>query len=379
MVGWEFPPFHAGGLGVHCQELTRELARLGHRVLFLVPLALPYDVPEGVEIRALGPPAEAGRVPHPAYAPPELYDRGFREKVEEFNAWVAGLPLRGVDVVHVHDWFGTRGAVALARRLRVPLVMTVHSTEVDRSVGHPDPGIEERERWGVSAAQRVIAVSRHLARQLVRHYGADPRRVRVVYNAVRPPEDLSSPEARTRDLVLFLGRLTVMKGPETFLKAVARVAPSFPEIRFVVAGEGPEYPKLVELAATLGIGDRVLFLGKVSEAERKALLGDAAVFVLPSVTEPFGIAVLEAMAAGVPTIVSKTSGVVEVVRSAFQVDFWDVDEIASRIAELLEYPPLRTEMGERGREEALSEGWADRARETAEVYRDAIRSYGAGQ
>jgi len=374
MAGWEYPPFHTGGLGVHCYEISRELARLGHRVVFLTPFPGPFADAPGVEFRTLSECLPPGTSIPGAYTPAEIYGPHFLDVVNQYNDWIAHLTdVDDVDIVHVHDWFGTVGCRALARRLGIPLVMSVHSTEYDRTLGHPYASILERERIGIRAADRIIAVSRQLGEQLVTLYDAPPPRVRVVYNAVRPvaPE---LDEGLPRDVVLYLGRLTRMKGPDTFLRAAAIVAPAFPEIRFAVAGEGPEYEHLIALAASLDIGDRVLFFGKVTEPERAALLRDAAVFVLPSVVEPFGIAALEAMAAGVPTIVSKTSGVGEVVRSAFQVDFWDVDEFASRISELLEYPHLSREMSEQARYEATEAGWAERARQTIDVYREAIRA-----
>jgi len=223
----------------------------------------------------------------------------------------------------------------------------------------------------------VIAVSQHLRQQLIQRYRADPRRVRVIYNAVRPTDRLSAIDPKAR-VVLYVGRLAVMKGVDTFLRAAARVLTVIPDALFVIAGEGPEYGRLIELAARLGIGERVMFLGKVTDEEREILLGGSSVFVLPSVVEPFGIAALEAMAAGVPTIVSKTSGVAEISNGTFRVDFWDVEEFASRIAELLEYPTLRRSMGEQGRGEALREGWPERARETVAVYREALRAYAEG-
>ena len=376
MVGWEYPPFHTGGLGVHSYEISREITRLGHRLIFATPFDRPYSETPGVEFISEGLSPFTGEPPgSAAYEVGDFYGEGMRAFIDRYNDWIGQLaPALGhIDVVHVHDWFGTVGAGALARRMGVPLVMTVHSTELDRSLGHPHGPIYEREWIGVHAAERIIAVSRHLADQLVRDYGADRDRIRVVYNAVRDAGALPRGE-RAGDIVLFLGRLTAMKAPDVFVRAAARIAPSFPEVQFAIAGEGPEYEHLVRLAVSLGIGDRVLFLGKVTDQERSALLRDAAVFVLPSVTEPFGIAALEAMAAGVPTIVSKTSGVAEVVSSVFQVDFWDVDEFASRMAELLEYPPLRAEMGDRGRHEATLEGWPERARQTIAVYREAIQA-----
>jgi glycogen synthase len=278
-------------------------------------------------------------------------------------------------VIHVHDWFGTYGAELLAERLERPLVMTVHSTEYDRSLGHPWDHILAREQAGIDAAVRVVAVSRHLRQQLIDRYHADPARVTVIYNAVRPSARLERIDPKKR-VVLYVGRLAAMKGVDTFLRAASLVATRFSDVLFVIAGEGPEYPRLVQLAAGLGIGEQVMFLGKVSEEEREVLLVGSSVFVLPSVVEPFGIAALEAMAAGVPTIVSKTSGVAEISQGTFRVDFWDADEFASRIAELLEYPTLRRAMGEQGRWEALREGWPERARELVGVYVDAMRARG---
>jgi len=374
MVGWEFPPSHTGGLGVHSFELCQELTRLGHRISFLTPFPGPFTPVPGVTFRHPGD--RAGEAPTeypPAYWSGETPNSPFTDSTDGYNTWVAQLRLDApVDVIHVHDWFGTVGGTGLARRLRVPMVMTVHSTEYDRSLGHPWGHILQREELGIDAADRVIAVSRHLRQQLIDRYHALSAKVRVIYNAVRPSERLERIDPEKR-IVLYVGRLAMMKGVDTFLRAAARVVPSFPDVLFVIAGEGPEYERLVHLSARLGIGDRVMFLGKVSEEEREVLLAGSSVFVLPSVVEPFGIAALEAMAAGVPTIVSKTSGVAEMSQgTTFRVDFWDVEEFASRISELLEYPTLRTAMGDQGRWAALREGWPERARETVSVYLEAM-------
>jgi glycogen synthase len=373
MVGWEWPPGHTGGLGVHCYELCRELTRLGHRITFLTPFTGPFSPVEGVTFRFPGEdrPGPGPQFP-PAYWTGGTADSPFTDSVDGYNHWVRTLDgTDDADVVHVHDWFGTIGASELARRPHRPPVMTVHSTEYDRSLGHPWDHILQKEVIGIRAATRVIAVSNHLRQQLIDRYSADPKIVRVIYNAVRPSERLERIDP-TKQVVLYVGRLAVMKGVDTFLRAAARIAPIIPDVLFVIAGEGPEYGRLVQLAASLGIGERVMFLGKVSDEEREILLSGSSLFVLPSVVEPFGIAALEAMAAGLPTIVSKTSGVAEISSGVFRVDFWDVEEFASRMAELLEYPTLRHTMGEQGRWEALRAGWPERARETDAVYEEAI-------
>jgi glycogen synthase len=371
MIGWEWPPSHSGGLGVHVFELCQELAQLGHRITFLLPFEGERTGIPGVEFRT---PRHPEALPYPgAYDIHGTPGYGWGEgDVEKFNEWIANFPAGRYSVIHVHDWFGTVGATRLAERFHLPLVLTIHSTEYDRSLGHPWSEILAREQRGIDRADRIIAVSRHLKEQLVTRYGAPADKVRVIYNAVRPTGRLA-PLARHRRIVLYLGRLAAMKGVDTFLKAAARVAVTERDALFVVAGEGPEFPRLLALAVHLGISERVLFLGKVTDEERTLLLEATSVFVLPSVVEPFGIAALEAMAAGVPAIVSKTSGVAEVTEGMFTVDFWDVEEFASRIAELLAYPTLRQAMGEAGRVSATREGWDERARQTAAVYAEVAR------
>jgi glycosyltransferase involved in cell wall biosynthesis len=354
---------------------------MGHRVTFLSPFSGPFTEVPGVTFRFPGqqlpPESDPTSAGWPlAYEHPIDMSRPYHEAMIDYNGWIERLRGLGeVDILHMHDWFGTVGGAVLAHRLRRPLVMTVHSTEYDRSLGHPWTEILEREQSGLDAADRVIAVSRHLKAQLVERYRLPAEKIRVIYNAVRPSERLSR-LAAPEPVVLYLGRLAAMKGVDTFLRAGARVLQQLPEVMFVVAGEGPEFPHLLTLAAHLGIGDHVLFLGKVNEDERAELLARASVFVLPSIVEPFGIAALEAMAAGVPTIVSKTSGVAEVSSDVFAVDFWDTDEFASRIAELLEYPALRSTMGRRGQQDALRDGWAERAIETVGVYAELTSRHG---
>jgi glycogen synthase len=370
MVGWEWPPHHSGGLGVHVFELCTELTKMGHRVTFLSPFPGPYTPVEGVTFRS---PADERNEPYPGAYAIEGTPAGWHEgDIERYNDWIAGFPIGDHDVIHVHDWFGTVGAAKLARRSGRPLVMTMHSTEYDRSLDHPWSEILAREQSGLDSADRVIAVSAHLKQQLVDRYGVPAGKIRVIYNAVRPSERLAV-LSRSRKIVLYLGRLAAMKGVDTFLRAAARVAPAEPNALFVVAGEGPEFGRLLMLATHLGISERVLFLGKVTDEERATLLASASVFVLPSVVEPFGIAAAEAMAAGIPAIVSKTSGIAEITDSVFTVDFWDIDEFASRISELLAYPALQRVMGAAGRRSVMREGWEERALQTVGVYFELVK------
>jgi glycogen synthase len=221
MVGWEWPPNHSGGLGVHCFEISKEITRLGHRITFLTPFTGPFTPVDGVVFRFPGGPPAPTQTSSPAIDYPPAYWSGgtpespFMDATDGYNVWIGLLDGLGpVDVVHVHDWFGTVGAKALAERLRVPLVQSIHSTEYDRSLGHPWEHILQREQIGIDAAVRVIAVSRHLRQQIIDRYHADPAKMRVIYNAVRPSDRLERIDPAKR-VVLYVGRLAVMKGVDT--------------------------------------------------------------------------------------------------------------------------------------------------------------------
>lgn len=312
------------------------------------------------------------------------------------------------DVVHAHDWMTFPAAAAAAKSAGVPMVAHVHSTEYDRAGDAPDPRIVEIERAGLLAADRVIAVSHQTKSACVSRYGVDPEKVEVVYNAptangsrngssIRVPKpdangpvedegpDASfdnpfAPRPPSGDvitiepgekLVLFLGRLTGQKGPEYFLAAAKKVLEVMPEARFVLAGDGDLAGPLAEKAVEIGIAHRTLFAGFLNAADVEQIFAQADLYVMPSVSEPFGIASLEAMSHGVPTIVSRQSGVTEVVEHALKVDFWDTAEMADKMLAVLRHPPLAREMGDRGGFEVRRMKWEDAAEACLRVYEHA--------
>jgi glycosyltransferase involved in cell wall biosynthesis len=276
------------------------------------------------------------------------------------------------DVVHAHDWMTFEAAMAVAAASGRPLVIQIHSTELDRAGVNANGRIMELERQGMVAADRVVAVSYRTKTQLIEKYGIDPRKIEVVYNATDiPASHAQTPHAPLRKkqkTVLFLGRLTQQKGPDYFLRAAQKVLSVEPDVKFVVAGKGDLLDDLKELAHDLGIKRKVVFTGFLKKDPIEKAFRSADLYVMPSLSEPFGIAPLEALAHDVPVIISKQSGVAEVLKHVLKVDFWDTDELANKILAVLHHPPLAETLRERGQEEVRQLSWDDSARRIAEVY-----------
>ncbi len=276
------------------------------------------------------------------------------------------------DLIHAHDWMTYLAAINAAEVSGKPLVVHVHSTEFDRSGVHVDQRIYDIERAGMHRADRIVAVS-YLTKSIVtKHYGIDARKVDVVYNAIDdngPPKDAALSDIRRDEkIVLFLGRITMQKGPEFFLAAAKRVLEVMDNVRFIMAGSGDMIKQMIALATRMGIGDKVLFTGFLRGDDVKRVFRMADLYVMPSVSEPFGIAPLEALVNDVPVLISKQSGVAEVIRHALKVDFWDVDEMANKIVAVLRHPPLQATLRDHGSIEVRRLSWQDAAANCVEVY-----------
>lgn len=372
MLGWEYPPFKAGGLATHCFGLTRSLVDRGVCVDFFMPKTGRGVVSDRAGLRIV----EVGESEVWPYDCPGVRELGggFFDAVYFYNDLVVGCVLDcvrrggGYDLVHCHDWLTMRAGVALKFLLGVPLVVTVHSTEFDRSGWlFPDQWFVDVERRGMEVADRVIAVSHFTKRVIVERYGIDSGKVVVVHNAVYPIG-----EGCKREIVLFLGRLTIQKGAEFFLRAARKVVDVEPDVRFVVAGTGDLLPRLISEAIDLGIGDRVIFTGLLSDEEVRHIYGISSVYVMPSVSEPFGITALEAVSAGTPVVASKSAGFSEVFNNCLRVDFWDVDEMANKIVSLLRYEPLRRTLSVEGKREIELFTWDRVAGLTVDVYNGVV-------
>jgi glycosyltransferase involved in cell wall biosynthesis len=483
MLGWEFPPFIAGGLGTACYGLTRALDRLGHHVVFVLPR--PVERSHASHIKLLAPAAsaiqpvaggagagaampavpvggnasvdDAGSEPHGVpgshtvdYSTPGFEHvtfrgvpasfsspyPGFSERpktmvrtvvreggrtytvtVDEFGNEVeneasgfettpgysltpigggAGAAYHGdvigdseryarlvvalcrrekFDVIHAHDWMTFPAGQALARVTGRPLVVHVHSTEFDRAGEHVNQRVYDIERRGCHGAMRVVAVSNLTKSILVNRYGVPGHHVDVIWNGIENEnvQPTSADTINPRDrIVLFLGRITMQKGPEYFIRAAKLVLEKIPDAKFIVAGSGDMAVRMIEEAAHLGIGHRVLFTGFLRGKDVDRVFRMANCYVMPSVSEPFGIAPLEAMRNDVPTIISKQSGVSEALTHVLKVDFWDIKEMANKIVAVLRHPPLGQTMREHGSFELRKLTWDGAAAKCVESYQAAI-------
>jgi glycosyltransferase involved in cell wall biosynthesis len=281
------------------------------------------------------------------------------------------------DVIHAHDWMTYPAGIAVAAVTGKPLVVHVHSTEFDRSGEHVNQMIYDIERRGVHAANKVIAVSYLTRNILLTRYGILGDKVEVIYNGVEAEDSsrISAHQVGIRSdekIVLFLGRITMQKGPEYFLMAARKVLEEIENVKFVMAGSGDMMHRIIEMAAQMGIGHKVLFTGFLRGEDVNKVYQMADLYVMPSVSEPFGIAPLEALNHDVPVLISKQSGVAEVLTHVLKVDFWDIQEMANKIIAVLKYPPLQMTLREHGNFEVRKLKWSGAAQKCLRLYQDMV-------
>ena len=426
MFGWEFPPHIAGGLGTACYGMTRGLARNGVEVVFVMPRAYGDEDQRFVRVVNASDVETIGTRDHefseellekvsfihidsnmlPYISPEEYaayhdefvrsgrthewtdvwkqrstfsgkYGANLMEEVARY-AMVAAQVAKDLegqfDVIHAHDWLTYFAGIAAKRVSGKPLVVHMHATEFDRSGENINRRVYAIEKAGMQAADRVIAVSELTRRIVIGKYGIPAEKVVTVHNAVRFGESEDAvPERAVKDkVVTFLGRITYQKGPDYFVEAAAKVLQRVPDVRFVMAGSGDLMNHVVRRVAQLGIADRFHFTGflKGGEVQRMFRLSD--VYVMPSVSEPFGISPLEAMRSGVPVIISRQSGVAEVLDYAIKVNYWDVDALADAIYGLLTYPALGRMFASKGLEEVTGLKWTNAAAKIKTVYETVV-------
>lgn len=280
------------------------------------------------------------------------------------------------DVIHAHDWMTYPAGIAIAKMSGKPLAVHIHSTEFDRSGEHVNQMVYDIERAGLHCADRVIAVSGLTQKTVIDRYDVPAEKTCVVYNAIEQSEQTfvmdNSTIIKDERLVLFLGRITMQKGPEYFLAAAKKVLEVMDDVKFVMAGNGDMIQHAIELSAELGIGHKVLFTGFLCGDDVDKIFRMADVFVMPSVSEPFGLVPLEALRNDVPVIISKQSGVSEVLTHALKVDFWDIDEMANMIIAVLRHRPLQATLAEHGNFEVRGFAWANAAQECIDVYESLV-------
>lgn len=426
MFGWEFPPHIAGGLGTACYGIVKGLAYNGVETIFVMPSA------SGDEDSSVAEIINASDV---SVDFPETFDVGeFLDKIQfvhigtnmlpyldpqEFNALVeedrkrqekdfrisfgqkykfsgkygaslmeevARYAMVGgaiamkysgrFDVIHAHDWLTYNAGIAAKRLTGKPLVVHVHATSFDRSGDQNiDTRVYDIEKTGMEQADKVITVSDLTRNIVITKYGIDPDKVVTVHNAVDfSGRDNMQVERGVKDkVVTFLGRITFQKGPEYFIEAAAKVLKRTKNVRFVMAGSGDMMNRCIRHVARLGVSDRFHFTGFLRGAEVQRMFALSDVYVMPSVSEPFGISPLEAMRTNVPSVISKQSGAAEVLKYAFKVDFWDVDAMADQIYALLNYPALAGFASKYGYEEVNELKWNNATSRMKAVYESLIK------
>ena len=430
MFGWEFPPHIAGGLGTACYGMTQGLARNDVEVIFVMPKAsgdedqsfVKVVNASDIEARYCDASVEGSEdimskisfihidsnmVP---YISPEewaTYRESYERTGKKFwerkgDSWTQRYTFSGkyganimeevaryavvaaevarqlegqFDVIHAHDWLTYFAGVAAKQVSGKPLVVHMHATSFDRSSSdNIDTRVYEIERQGMAAADMVIAVSNLTRNIVINKYNIEPEKVVAVHNAVQFAEnDNPLPKRGVDDkIVTFLGRITFQKGPDYFIEAAAKVLKRVPNVRFVMAGSGDMMNHCIRRVAQLGIADRFHFTGflKGDDVQKMFQLSD--VYIMPSVSEPFGISPLEAMRSNVPTIISHQSGVAEVLDYAVKVNYWDVDAMADSIYGLITYPALAKMFSEKGMEEVNNLKWFNAATKIKDVYQQAI-------
>ncbi|MCX8197405.1 MAG: glycosyltransferase family 4 protein [Candidatus Micrarchaeota archaeon] len=387
MLGWEFPPFVSGGLGTHCFELTYRLAKFGVQIDFFLPVGAKQEgMPPSLRLIEV---AKTIIFPYLSFSKskskPPSYGENLIAAVEEYSRDCVRVVLEEAkksryDLLHSHDWMTASAALQIRKILNIPWVHTFHSTEFDRT-SWPWEYIVGIERMAACEADRIIAVSKRTKEQVLR-LGAAESKIRVIYNGVNFERFASSsiPSHSTqikkeKQIVLFFGRLTEQKGPVQFLHAAKKVLEKKPNTLFLVAGKGELLPLLINISMQLGISHNVRFLGFVPEEEQRMIYKLADVYVMPSTSEPFGITALEAMSSGTPVIISKTSGVSEIIKAAIRVDFWDINAMAEKIIAVLSYTPLSKTMSQLGMKEASLHTWDKTAKETLELYKEVSKVF----
>ncbi len=419
MFGWEFPPHISGGLGTASYGLTKGMATLDDlEVIFVVPKAYG-DEDQGI-VQLIG----ANRVP---VAFKQIYYKGTRRPIEKIEVSSKIVPYtdpedfwkvistetvehrlfvhtdnKGMvdfsgrydcnlldeiykysivasviaeendfDIIHAHDWLAYPAGIAAMEVSGKPLVIHVHATDFDRSGGNVNPDVYRIEKSGMDAATKIITVSNLTRDIVINKYFIDPDKVETVYNAVEPvciTDNIIVNKGFDEKVVTFLGRITLQKGPEYFIEAAYKVLKVMKNVRFVMAGSGDMMERMMRRAASLKITDRFHFTGFLRGKDVFTMLALSDVYIMPSVSEPFGISPLEAMQSNVPVVISKQSGVAEILTHAVKMDFWDIDAMADAIYGILNYPALASMFIKNGKEEVIRLKWDNSARHVREIY-----------
>lgn len=401
MFGWEFPPFNSGGLGVACEGLTKALSASGVDLTFVLPFKIPVAASwcrfvfandsttfkNEAQIRTLfaGYQSHSDTVYTKKYGLPKNISGSLVERVRAYAHSAPAVAARVEhSVIHAHDWLTYPAGIAAKEVSGKPLVAHVHATEFDRSGGDSvNREIFEVEMEGFHKADRVVTVSGLTRKKVIEKYGVAPEKVQVVYNGIEFGTNHSAIEHNLEKLkregnsiVLFVGRITLQKGPEFFVEMAKRVMSYEPNTFFVVSGSGDMEGEMIGRVAAAGLSHKFIFCGFLRGDELARVYKAADIFVMPSVSEPFGLVPLEAMISEVPVLISKESGVSEILSTALKSHFWDIDDMADKVVSVLRHQKLKKHLSINGREEVKTIHWKKAADTLVSVYNSLDNAFG---
>jgi glycogen synthase len=392
MLGWEYAPMISGGLGVVCKNLSENLAELGVNINFVLPKTTSNIVNNNVNIidaskysaNYLQIAIDYELHPYWSITNPyykhyplsndelEIYGKNIFFDIDKYKYEVLNYIQKiDFDVIHAHDWMTFELGIAIKNIYNKPLITHVHSTEYDRSIGNPYHRILEIEKIGLENADKIIAVSTYTANIIKNNYNIDSSKISVIYNGI-------DNEVNNKDIihkndnktVLFLGRMSAQKGIDYLLKSAQKVIKINPNINFVIVGTGEMLQYLIDLTIELGIVNNVIFVGQMNHQSVDLAYKSADLFVMPSISEPFGLTCLEAIKNGTPVIISKQSGASEVVHNCLKIDFWDIDEMANKILAVLEHKSLAQSLQERAKIDIQNLSWQNQANNCLNIYKN---------
>lgn len=387
MLGWELPPYNSGGLGTACYQLCQSLSK-SVDIEFILPYQAEHNI-SFMEVTAAHPQSVAAvqRAGIAYDSQKYIFTDGSEEWVdihtqqEIYEHAVAEMAqTKEFDIVHAHDWLTFRAALRVREIRGCPIIMHVHSVESDRAGSQQgNPLVKEIEATGLMLADRIIAVSKHTKKAIMRDYHIPADKIEVVHNSIDAGDIvLPDPDNSYRYLTLMkqlgyrvvvnIGRLTIQKGLPNLLRAAQLVVVKNPKTLFLIVGSGEQYRELVELAAELGIGQNVLFADFQRGKRWRDAFAIGDLFVMPSVSEPFGLTPLEAISYGTPVLVSKQSGISEVLNNCLKVDFWDIDEMANVITAVVQNDDLGRELWSNAHREYQKLSWDDASRKIHNIY-----------
>jgi len=396
MFGWEYPPLHLGGLGVACQGIVRGLKHHGVKVTLVLPhpnasepgvdvISPTKDWSETIHVQSMLSPYEstelyAKRISSIPKELQHIYGADLPQAVAHFTEMSVEMTKDvPTDIVHCHDWMTYGAGTCAAHYHDKPLITHIHATELDRTNFNPNEWIYKLERKGFNKADKIIAVSNYTKNILTEHYGISPDKIHVVHNGsseqIQMKECIHTNYRETKNpMVLFLGRMTIQKGPVQFLKMAENIHRIRPEVQFVMAGEGNMMSEIIDRACEMNLHDCIVFTGKVSDDEAKSLYRQADCFVMPSLSEPFGLVALEAISHGTPVVLSKQSGASEVVAHGFKVDFWDTDKMSDCVLTILREDSLANQLKSEAPHILKQLTWINQGQQVHSIYKDLISS-----